>query len=214
MINELLLTVLCDSNNVDYFDDVFELLKGILIKLNAENSESENVGNYLKRLIEQLKNSNEIIREHVAQLLLECSSIVTNACLKTNDIYYLTLILIATKDVYRQTDNNLHELTDELKIEVKDEMHDTVINEIKYPHQFWQKAVAATLCLLFKKQTTTKLASLDEELQIVSSIISIFPMKIPLEIACCQRPCWTNHHSGTKPMGRPSRNCNCIGFLH
>lgn len=122
LINELLLTVMCDANNVDYFDDVFELMKGILRKLNEENAESANVGKYVKRLIEQLRNPNEIIREHVAQLLHLCTNIISNSCVKSNDIQYLALILIASKDVFRQTDNNLHELIDKLGISVKDEV--------------------------------------------------------------------------------------------
>lgn len=113
---------MCDANNVDYFEDVFAMMKENLSKLNTENAESENVGNYLKRLIEQLKNPNEKIREHVAQLVFLCKNIVANWCIKPNDIEHLSLILIASNDVYRQTENNLHELTEELGIFVNSEV--------------------------------------------------------------------------------------------
>src|SRR5690349_13046679 len=110
---------MCDENNVAYFDDVFELMKGILQKLNEENCASENVGTYVCHLITQLRNPNEIIREHVAQLLMFCKDIILNACVKKNDVPHLSIISIATKDVYRQTDNKLHELAEELSINLK-----------------------------------------------------------------------------------------------
>lgn len=113
---------MCDPSNVDYFDDIFQLMQGILRKLNEENSASEHVGNYVKRLINQLRNTNEIIREHVAKLLMLCKGIIENSCVKVDDIPHLTVIVIATKDVYRKADNTLHELIEELGIVVKPEV--------------------------------------------------------------------------------------------
>ncbi|KAI6171348.1 TOG domain-containing protein [Aphelenchoides bicaudatus] len=163
-INELLLEVMCDANNVAYFDDVFELMKGILQKLNDENCASENVGKYVRHLITQLRNPNEVIREHVAQLLMFCKDIISNACIKSNDIPHLSIISIASKDVYRQTENKLHELTEELGIVLKPEMHNYVVDQLRYPYQFWQKATATTLCFLFQKQTIKDLDNLYNEL--------------------------------------------------
>jgi hypothetical protein len=113
---------MCDANNIDYFDDIFELMKGILIKLDEENANSYNVGNYVKRLIEQLRNTNDVIAEHVAKLLMYCKNIITNSCVKVNDVPYLTILLIATKDVYRQSKNDLAELAEEIGIVIKDDV--------------------------------------------------------------------------------------------
>lgn len=47
-------------------------------------------------------------------------------------------------------------------------MHDYILEELKYPHQFWQKAASNSLSLLFTKQTIEKLSNTYNELQAVS----------------------------------------------
>lgn len=47
-------------------------------------------------------------------------------------------------------------------------MHDYIVDQLRYPYQFWQKATATTLCSLFRKNTIQSLDSLYNELLSVS----------------------------------------------
>lgn len=50
-------------------------------------------------------------------------------------------------------------------------MHDYIVNQLVYPHQFWQKAAATTLCLLFEKHTVRKLEKVFVEfLEVLPSV--------------------------------------------
>ena len=98
MLNKCLLETLCDPDRADHFEDIFELLKLILRRLNAENAESKSVGIFLKAMVDQLRHPNEYVREHVGRLLLECTNIIEYCCIQKQDFATLTRLLVSSKE--------------------------------------------------------------------------------------------------------------------
>ncbi|KAI6215267.1 hypothetical protein M3Y94_00365800 [Aphelenchoides besseyi] len=167
LLNKLLLDTLCNSNNLDYFEDVFELLKAILKKLDEENSTSENVGNYVKMMISQLRNPNEYVREHIGILLVVCQTIIEESCIKQKDLYHLSLLVISSNEqseTHRQVGYGTRIICEKLDISPRPEMHNEILTELGYPYEFWQIGAARTLCSLFNERSITELEGLYRKL--------------------------------------------------
>ncbi|KAI6240148.1 hypothetical protein M3Y99_00501900 [Aphelenchoides fujianensis] len=195
LLNKLLLDTLCNSNNLDYFEDVFELLKTILKKLNEENAESENVGNYVKMMIDQLRNPNEYVREHIGILLVICQTIIEESCIKRKDVRHLALLAVSSNEqseVHRNAGYGPKMVCEKLEIQIEPEMHDEIVNELGYPYDFWQIGAARTLCPLFSEATIEKLGELYTKLCEVNR-------------ARREGPGRANHHAGARPVGREAR---------
>ncbi|KAI6201623.1 TOG domain-containing protein [Aphelenchoides besseyi] len=167
LLNKLLLDTLCNNNNLEYFEDVFELLKAILKKLDEENSKSENVGNYVKMMISQLRNPNEYVREHIGILLMVCQTIIAESCVKQKDLYHLSLLVISSNEqskTHRQVGYGSRIICEKLDISPQPEMHNEILTELGYPYEFWQVGAARTLCPLFNERSIIELEGLYRKL--------------------------------------------------
>ncbi|CAD5221496.1 unnamed protein product [Bursaphelenchus xylophilus] len=187
ILNKLLLDVLTDVKTRDYFPDVFNLLKDALKELDENSKDSAETAKFVSALIGHLRNTNEYVREHVALLLVVGQNILMLNFIKKDDFPQIVPLLIASKETHPATSEVMQFLCQGLEIKTEQKYHDCLMEELKYPHDFWQQGAAECLKGLFSSDTIKKCHTLyDELLKIVPAVHDnvgrvIYPERDPWE---------------------------------
>lgn len=119
---------------MDYFGDIFNLLKDSLKEFNDNSRASPEAAKFVVALIDQLRHPNEYVREHIALLLAISKNIVYDNFISKKIHEQIAVLLISSKESHEATAQVMQYLCQELKIYVTKEVSSRFYLSILYDY--------------------------------------------------------------------------------